>query len=481
MVPQGQRRPVPACDVTRYARTRRRARHALCVTALLLALPLTAQGAEQVRLSPEQAHQVARQALVQGNPQLAYDLALGLLQRNPHDGGAHFIIARAHSQMRQPQKGRRAARLAYRHATEKNDKFHAAQLAAKLAVEADRPGAAQFWLRRSLINLPDPAMRDRVVKDYQILRRLSPWEYRLNLSFAPSDNLNNGADSPYSLIDGVPVVGLLSGSAQALSGVAGQADLSVRYRLAHSKTHSRHIGLRYFGKRVRLSDAARDLAPNVQDSDLAFDYAEIGLNEVRKATTGSWRYGLSVGQSWSGGEKFQRSARINLSRSLPIGARTGLSLSTQLERLRHEGSRPDVHGVTLSGHFSHRTEDWGDWTLNLSAKRENSDNINADRDQLAARLSWAPDLSARPALANMAPVFTLGASTQRYDSYNAGLMVPGGRRDETVFGQVEVTLKALDYGGFAPSLNLRSKRSTSNVSRFDTRETTVSLGFRSTF
>ena len=34
-------------------------------------------------------------------------------------------------------------------------------------------------------------MRPRIEKDYRILRQLSPWQFGLSLSFAPSSNLNN--------------------------------------------------------------------------------------------------------------------------------------------------------------------------------------------------------------------------------------------------------------------------------------------------
>jgi hypothetical protein len=79
------------------------------------------------------------------------------------------------------------------------------------------------------------------------------------------------------------------------------------------------------------------------------------------------------------------------------------------------------------------------------------------------------------------PTLSLGASWQHYADFTVGLPVPGGREDETLFGQVEFTLQALDYGGFVPSLRVQARKTDSNVSRYDTRETTVSFGIKSAF
>nr|WP_255723205.1 surface lipoprotein assembly modifier [Thalassobius sp. Cn5-15] len=248
-----------------------------------------------------------------------------------------------------------------------------------------------------------------------------------------------------------------------------------------SKTSQTRIGLRYYGRRVHLSDEARDLAPTVSNSDLAFDYGEVSLAQLRQTATAQWRYGFALGQSWSGGERFQRSTRLNVSRSATLGALGRLRLGSQLERLSYSDNRPDVNGITLSSHLSRHSEDWGNWQFGLTLKRERSDNINADRKQVIAQIAWAPDVSALPVMSDLTPVVTLGGSKQRYDAYSAGFIVPGGRRDETVFGQLEATFTQFDYAGFAPTVTLRSRRTTSNVSRFETRETTLSLGVRSSF
>jgi hypothetical protein len=68
-----------------------------------------------------------------------------------------------------------------------------------------------------------------------------------------------------------------------------------------------------------------------------------------------------------------------------------------------------------------------------------------------------------------------------YDDYVAVFSVPGGKQDYATYADVNVLLPDVDYAGFAPSVNFRAGRTRSNVSRFETRELSVSLGFQSKF
>lgn len=455
----------------------RRVLPALCLTAFCCAAGVTS--AEDLRVSPAQARVLAIEALQRGQPALAAQLAQGLLLADRANGEAHFILARAYQLMRQPDLARKPARLAFAHATTTAGKFQAAQFAARLAIEDQKHLAAQIWLRRSLLHLPDERFREQVVKDYRLIRRMSPWQLSLQTSLAPTDNLNNGADSPYSTIDGVPIFGFLSGSAQALSGVRGTADLGLSYRLSGTKAQSTHVSLRYYGQRVDLSDEARAQAPSLTNSSLAFDYLELGLSQNRKAKgKGQWSFGASLGQSWSSQDPYQQTLRVNLGRGLELGKQNRLSVTAQAERLRYESGLPDVTSLSLHGTLSHQTAADHRFSLSLSLKDAQSRNANARQQKVSATLGWASGAALGP----VTPSASLGASLNHYADYSLGFFaVPGGREDRSVFGQMEFTLQALDYGGFVPSLTVQARKTTSNVSRFETRETTVSLGVKSSF
>lgn len=451
-------------------------RVALAATLCLVGWTATA---EEIRLSTAQARHLALDALRTNQPVFAIQLAEGLLKADPRNGEAHLIIARARQQMRQPDRARRPARLAFDLAQSSEGKFRAAQFAARLAVEDKSHVAAQAWLRRSLLYLPDPSYRAQVVADYKRVRRMSPWKLSLQTSLAPTDNLNNGADSPYSLIDGVPAVGFLSGSAQALSGLRATADVGLSYRLDHSKSHLTQATFRYYGQRVDLSDEARALAPDTTNADLAFDYIEIGLTESRSPQQGrQWSYGLSFGQSWSAKQPYQQSLRAVLGHRAKLSEHGAASLTGQIEKLRYDNGLPDVSGFALQGSWSYETQAKARWALSLSLKQAESDNRNSRNQKASANLTWT---SGRP-IGPVTPTAALGASYQRYPDYAIGFIaVPGGREDRSVFGQLEITMQSLDYGGFVPSLTVQARRTTSNVSRFETRETTVSLGIKSSF
>lgn len=451
----------------------------ICAATMVGVAAVAPAKAENVRLNPREARNIAIEALHRGQPQIAAQLALGLLQVNRQNGEAQFILARAFQLMRRPDEARKPARLAFSLAESDRARFQAAQLAAQLAVQDEAHLAAQMWLRRSLLHLPEEKLRQQVVRDYKKVRRLSPWQVNLKTSLAPSDNLNNGANSASSTIDGVPVFGTLSGDAQALSGLRAGVDVGVNYRLNASKSHATFAALRYYGQRVRLSDDARALAPDTENADLAFDYFELGLNQTRKAgSAGQWTYGISLGHSRSGGEAYLNSQRLKLGRGWRLAPQTRFSLTGQVERLRYESDVPEARNLSLDGRLSHNAANGHRYSLSVNLKTTNSDNHNSRQDKITTSLGWHSGRAFGP----ITPSASLGASLQRYPDYAIGFIaVPGGREDQSVFGQIEFTLQALDYGGFVPSLTVQARKTSSNVSRFETRETTVSLGIKSSF
>ena len=84
-------------------------RAALAAAVFLTGASVQAQTAGEITMKPGQARAFAAAMLRDGKPALAAQLAHGLLQRDPADASAHFILARAYQQMHRPQEGRRAA------------------------------------------------------------------------------------------------------------------------------------------------------------------------------------------------------------------------------------------------------------------------------------------------------------------------------------------------------------------------------------
>lgn len=460
--------------------TRLRAALAAAALSLLGAGALADPAApDSLTMTPNQARSFAAAMLQQGQPKLAAQLALGLLQRDAGDASAHFLLARAYQHLQQPRAGRRQAALAFRHAKSDTAHFQSAQLAAKLAHDGGQPGLAQLWLRRSWNYAPDETAQKVVMRDYRVLRALNPWNVNLRLSVQPSDNVNNGAEDPYAIVDGLPFVGVLSGDAMALSGLKLTGDLSLGYRLTQSeRSQTRLTGQVYFS-RVRLSDEARAQAPDARNSDYAYTRAELGLEHLRALgkTRGTISYEAGLSHSWHAGQDHQDTFRLGLGRTLPLG-QGQLALQADLEHAIPSNGAPEITRLELRARLSRKLANGAMLSTGLSADKADSDSRNARRQRLSGYVAYALPEKLGPARVS----FSLGGAIGQYPDYAVGFfLVPGGREDTTVFGSADFVFENLDYAGFVPSLKIQAQKTRSNVSRFETRELSVSMGIVSRF
>ena len=77
---------------------------------------------------------------------------------------------------------------------------------------------------------------------------------------------------------------------------------------------------------------------------------------------------------------------------------------------------------------------------------------------------------------------TAHGSVKRFPIYSLGFAnVTNGRQDIGAGMSVGFGIQTLDIMGFKPSVTLSNNVTTSNISRFDSRETTVRLSLRSSF
>lgn len=446
------------------------------VAALGLFLGAPGAAAEPVTLSLAAADAMAAQALSAGQPRLAYDLSRGLLEadrRNPH---AYYYQALALAQAGALAAGERKAARAYWHARTPEQRFQAAQLAARLSHADDRLTGSQFWLRRALDHAPDDVARADTITAYRAVRRRNPLHFNLRASVTPSDNVNNGASSPLNVIDGVPVVGTLSPAAQALSGVIASAHLTGSYRLARTPRRETRVTGRLHSRRVRLSDDVAGLS----GGDLSSTTAEIGLRQLAAPGPAvTWRFDLGAGRAWFGGDPLYDFARIAAQRHHRLGARLSWAAGAGLEGQRDEaGLNADTTVTTGFAALGYRLGETGQLGLRLQVRETDSDGVNRSFTQWSAIASYSP----AQALGPLALEVSLGASTLDYDRYRIGFIaVPGGRQDTSVFASVTATFATLGYMGFVPTLSLTRERSRSNISRFEVEETSLSLGIRSEF
>lgn len=453
-------------------------RHALACLVLLLGLG-GAAFAEPLRLTPDQTRALARAALERGDTGTAIAAARGLLQADPRDAYAYFILSHAHAAQGELSLGRKAAVYAFRHAATKPDKISAGEQAARLAAAQNRPGLAQIWLRRTAIHLTDSAAKDRMARDYHHLRQINPVSFNLVTAIRPSSNVNNGADSSLQVIEGIPVTGILSGAAQALSGTIATADLALGYRLRATETGRTTLGLRLYTRHVALSSEAQAMAPALRNSDLSAQVGDLALHHVGRAARGTWGMQGAVGQTRSGGQSVYRFVRLGGHRTLPVGEIGALTFRAAVEdRLSLAGTRYDSTARSVGLKYALHLQGGDRMVLSLGLR----DTDAVFRNDIAQTISLRAAYSlGRP----IGPVTFDAAVTLGYEDrpfFRSGLfVVPGGRQDRSALADLTMTLKDFDYAGFVPSLQLRAARTRSNDSRFTTREMSLTLGITSRF
>lgn len=448
-------------------------RAAVLVFLILAGIPARA---EPVTMSLPEAHAMAEAALASGRPRLAYELGEGLQQadrRNPH---AHFYQALALAQAEAWRAAEHKAARAYWHARTPEQRFQAAQLAARLSYADTRFTGSQFWLRRAVDHAPNEVRRDATIRSYRAVRHRNPLRFNLRASVTPSDNVNNGASSPLNVIDGVPVVGLLSPSAQALEGVIATAHFIGSYRLAQGEGRETRTTWRLHSRRVHLSDSVEGL----DGGDLSSTTAEAGLRQLlTQGPAITWRLDLGAGRTWYGGDPLYDFARLGVQRHQRASPRLAWALGVEIEGQRDEAGRnADTSVYSAFAGITRSIGEEGDLELRLQLRDADSDGVNRSFTQWSAIASYRP--SRQPGLVDLD--FSLGVSSLDYDRFRIGFIaVPGGRRDESVFARITATLKSVNYMGFVPAISLTHEQSRSNISRFEVEETALSVGIRSEF
>lgn len=455
----------------------------IATIALTLVLALPAHAEKQYEITLDEAREVAVEALAEGDPGLAIQIARGLLQADPHDATAHFIIANAYAQSGRLKNGRKAAAQAYRDADQSIDKFRAADLAAKLAFAEKRYSVTQLWLRRAAVHAPTRQAEEQIGKDYRVLRQVNPLSLRFRSDLRPSSNVNNGSDTALNIIDGVPDGGSLSGSARALSGLKFSVDLGAAYRLRRNENSATSIAGRLYVERVALSSDAKAQAPNVTGSDFANTYGELALSHVFATGGpdggGAAKLEFALGESWYAGERYYRFGRASADNSWSLGENARLKLGAWGER-RYDTRflSSDARILGFGAEYALGLNNGDIFSLTLALRDSQAKFINGTYSSASMRGEYTFREQIGPARVSLGMV--LGYS--HYDSFAASILIPPSQRtDKSAYGDISFAFDEYDYAGFVPTLRLRTGRRSSNFSRFDTREFTLTLGFGSKF
>ncbi|MEL7255193.1 MAG: surface lipoprotein assembly modifier [Pseudomonadota bacterium] len=431
-----------------------------------------------LHLGLDQAREVAVAALTSGQPRLAFSLTEGLLKADPQDGHALYVQARALAQLRDFDKGRRSAAKAYRFATTDTQHFESATLAAQLSIAGQRMTHSQLWLRRASHYAPDDRTRGEAIAAFRQARNRNPLNVQLSFSVSPSDNVNNGSNSPLNIIDGVPVSGILSQSAQAISGWTSTLNVQASYRVRETETSETRIVARGLAYHVEFNDPV----PGLSASDLASQRLGLGVAHIWKPDdTGFWRFNGDGGRVWYGGDPSYDFLSANVGRVQKLSDRWQLSFGAAVEE-QFDDSRPIRDATVWSGNvgLTHLFETGSTITVSALYRETATDFSLRASTQWSGIVRYNHGRQIGPAMLSV----SVGHSSVDYYAYSLALLgttVFRGREDNSWFGEVSATLKSASYMGFVPVVSLRTEQSRSNISRFDVDQTGVSVGIRSEF
>lgn len=457
------------------------------ITLILIASLVGHARAQSVDLPIAQVQAAAVAAVEAGDDAVATDLATRLLSKNPRDSLAHFVMAVTAMRAGETIPARQSARLAFRFGTSDQQRFQTAMIGADIADRTGRPVALRYWLRQAADHAPTPAMQGAATRALADVRDRSPWEASLRLSIAPSTNVNGGSASPFNIVDGVPLDGVIDGDGQAMSGWVGSIQGRVAYRLSRSAQGETLVTARVALQRVALSDAARRQSVLLKGADLADSSLTIGIKRRAQAASGkaTTEFGLSFGRGVTGTGAKRDLMSFDLTRTMRVSDTARLTLGFTVD-----ATNPAAAGRATTRRYGGQ--------LGYSVRRSNGDRLQLDlsllltdprggeeRDRVTKqnrgwvlRVGWQ---KANP-IGPFSMAGSIGASALDYPDFRQGFIpVPGGRQDVSAFGELTLGLDQVSWAGFAPAMTIRARKTTSNVSSYTSDEVSVGFGINSQF
>jgi hypothetical protein len=456
--------------------------------SIALALTMsTADAQSAVDLTIKQARSVAFQALSAGEPALALQIAEALLAQSPDDRTALMIVASAAPQLGDPEKGRKAGARAWSLSTTDTQKYEAARLTARAAVEAERYTLATFWLRRALTVTPNDNERARTIADARTVTRLNPWGTSLSFSLAPSNNVNGGAADEDFKIEGRDTNFDISDNDLALAGWRATFGLGTQYRLSETQQTRSTVALRYQGARGWFTEDTE-----LPDKSLQTDALTVTLRNEIALENGVAGLTLSAAtfryHSYSASEDDTREEKydtlgFSIDRRLTLPGDITLSLSAGQERIDFTvgDDRIDRTNLGVGLGFSRANND----RVNLNWRYTNADGSttrNTSYDNtLQMSYSWAEPIGPISLSTSAGVTFKTYPDFVEFDPSSGFITIDGGRKDRTGFAALNIGFPQIEYAGFSPGMRINASRTDSNISRYDQQSLSASLTINSSF
>ena len=249
--------------------------------------------------------------------------------------------------------------------------------------------------------------------------------------------------------------------------------------MQESATTRVRLGLRAYATANRLSDEAKELAPEARGSDFDFAVLEAtaALDWAPAALPRPLQLTLGTGKSWYGGHELGDHVRGEAGWSLLATPKSILRLSLSGERQWRAGGAVNAVAWRLEG--GRLVGQAGDkLVFGVALKRVTGEAANTDYTAASFDLGYDFARPLGPALLSLRAT----AGMRDYPFYALGpIGVNAGREDQSAGLSVEARFPGLQRYGYTPKITLSADETLSNISRFQTRNIGLSVGFASSF
>lgn len=412
--------------------------------------------------------------MAQGQPQAAHDILTELHRHNRDDPEILITLSRAERALGHNDEAIDLARTAFRVSDTPTLRFLSARVMAEALASDDQHTKAQIWLRRAGHHAPTPAAENLIYRDYNYVRSRNPWAFRFAGSVTPSDNVNDAPTTDEILIGGLVFV---DPTQRPISGLQFSFSGEATYRLPATQGRHTQVSLRYDGVRVRLGSQAKDINPDVENEDFSSDRVTLGWAGKfrRPESEGVFDASARVFADWNGEEHTQNGIAFAGGYSFRLLDRNRLRFGAEVEDLtRLDRSIRSSTTYRLSGSWTRQLENKD--LLGVALTLSETDSESSAVAHYSARLRTSYYLSEPIMKAQVG-----FAAEFRTTLFDTPLFSPERREDQGLTLSASATFSDFGIYGFAPVLELKHERIQSNVSRFDTETTQLSISFRSTY
>lgn len=450
----------------------RPARKGRALLAIALCLGCTTAALAQTALKPEDARLTAAKLLAAGQHRASAEITAVLIKRDSNDTAALILHSHALRNLGKLTAARRAARDGWRTAERDLEKYGAALALAQALSTDDKKTQAQIWLRRAAHVAPTPQLRARAIRDYRFVRTTNPWSVAFSFGITPSNNINNAPRDNTVVLGGLIFT---DPGAVPVSGLEIQTDTTLRYNFNEKQTSRNYVSLRWSESQVVFTDD--DVPETVDESDFSFRRLEATLG--RDFTTGPDKprqsVSLSFGKLWSGGAALADELRLSWRQTYakPKGRFFSWNANIGYSDRKDSDLRSGVT-ASLGGNWSKPLENGGRLGWSAALARTDTDSRALTHTSLSAGMNYThrkPVMGARAQL----------AANLQARAYDDPLFGPEARQDLRTTLSASLLFVDFDTYGFAPKLTLEATQTNSNITRFETRNLGLQIGFQSLF